>query len=458
MIRRIWLIAAREFLTTVGNKGFLIGLLIMPAIFALFALIAPRIMNAQSPAVRGDVAIVDPTGQVLPELRESLAPETIAARRAAGARRAVAQVAPGAAQAAASSAASSTILAPIPELRIVERPADADVQVEKNWLLAPPPANEAERHLALVVVHPDAAARADGRTEFGSYDLYVSPSLDDATEGVLYEALRQSLVRTRIKASNLDQGVVEATMRVDRPNSVIVAAGGEQQARRGFTRALPFVMGIMLFMGIMIGGQSLMTSTIEEKSSRVVEVLLAAVSPVELMAGKLIGQLGVGLLVMGVYIGLGLLGLFQFAMLGLIDPMLVLYLFVFFLLSYLLFGALMSAIGAAVNQMADAQSLMGPVMLFLIAPYILTPIIGRAPNSTFAVAMSFIPPVNTFAMMARLASDSPPPAWQVLLTIVVGLAAAAAAVWFAAKIFKIGLLMHGKPPSFATMIKWARMA
>jgi ABC-2 type transport system permease protein len=138
--------------------------------------------------------------------------------------------------------------------------------------------------------------------------------------------------------------------------------------------------------------------------------------------------------------------------------MLVVYLFVFFLLSYLLFGALMSAIGAAVSQMADAQSLMGPVMLFLLAPYVLTPIIGRAPNSTFAVAMSFIPPVNTFAMMARLASDTPPPTWHVLLTIVVGLAAAAIAVWFAAKIFKIGLLMHGKPPSFATLVRWARMA
>ena len=217
-------------------------------------------------------------------------------------------------------------------------------------------------------------------------------------------------------------------------------------------------MGIMLFMGIMIGGQTLMTSTIEEKSSRVVEVLLAAVSPVELMGGKLLGQLGVGLLVMGVYIGVGLLGLFQFAMLGLIDPMLVVYLFVFFLLSYLLFGALMSAIGAAVNQIADAQSLMGPVMLLLIAPYVLTPFIGRAPNSTFSIAASFIPPINTFAMMARLASDTPPPTWQVLLTIVVGLAAAAIAVWFAAKIFKIGLLMHGKPPSFATLVRWARMA
>jgi ABC-2 type transport system permease protein len=118
----------------------------------------------------------------------------------------------------------------------------------------------------------------------------------------------------------------------------------------------------------------------------------------------------------------------------------------------------MLSIGAAVNQLADAQSLMGPVMLLLVAPYVLAPFIGRAPNSTFSVAVSFIPPVNTFGMIARLASDSPPPVWQVWLTVLVGLGAACATVWFAAKVFKIGLLMHGKPPNFATLIRWAREA
>ena len=74
------------------------------------------------------------------------------------------------------------------------------------------------------------------------------------------------------------------------------------------------------------------------------------------------------------------------------------------------------------------------------------------------MALSFIPPVNTFAMMLRLASSAPPPPWQVLLTIAIGIAAAGAAIWFAAKIFKIGLLMHGKPPNFGTLVRWVRAA
>jgi ABC-2 type transport system permease protein len=176
------------------------------------------------------------------------------------------------------------------------------------------------------------------------------------------------------------------------------------------------------------------------------------------MWGKLLGQLGVGLVVMGVYVGLGLLGLSQFSMLSLLEPQLVVFLFVFYLVTYLMFGSLMLSVGAAVNQVADAQSLMGPIMLLLLTPYVLTPIIGQAPNSTFSVVVSFIPPVNTFAMMARLASDTPPPLWQALLTIVVGFAGAAVCVWFAARIFRISLLLHGKPPNLATMIRWARMA
>jgi len=453
-MKKIGLIAQREFLATVANRGFVIGLLIMPAIIAVAAFIGPRLMNASSPQVRGTVAVVDRTGRVAPELTEVLTPAAIEARRRENARRAMAQAAPGAGQ-AVTDQNLQRLGGTVPDLRLVERPDGSDIEREKDFLI---PKEQAERGLALIVIRADAVARAAGQSEYGGYDLYVSPTLDDATESVIHDGVRQALVNARLAAGNLDREVVEATMRVSRPQSVIVTAAGEQQTQRGLTRALPFILGILMFIGVMIGGQTLMTSTIEEKSSRVVEVLLATVSPFELMAGKLLGQLAVGLLAMAIYVGMGLFVLYSFAMLGLIDPMLVLYLVVFFLITYLVFGALMTAIGASVSQMADAQSLMGPVMMLLVLPYILSPMIGRAPNSTFSVAMSFLPPFNTFVMMSRLASDSPPPAWQVWLTVGIGLAAAYAAVWFAGKVFKIGLLMHGKPPNFATLIRWARAA
>lgn len=449
---RILLVARRDFLATVGTKGFIIGLLIMPALIAVMAVVAPRFLNAASPEMQGEVAIIDPTGRVTPELRTAVAPEAIRERRMAEARRAAGRAVEAVGEAGEEAIRQAAGQAPV--LTLVERPPDADSEREKDWLVTGGPDSG---RLALVVIHPDAVER-DGGGEFGTYDLYTSSDLDGNTEGVLHDSLRHALVGARLGASDLDRAEIEATMRVARPRAVIVSAGGEQAANRGFTEVLPFIMGLLLFIGVVFGGQTLMTSMIEEKSSRVVEVLLAAVSPFELMAGKLLGQLGVGLLVMGLYVGLGLLALYSFAIIGLVDPMLIVYLLVFFLITYAVFGALMLAIGSAVNQVADAQSLMGPVMILLLIPYMLSPMIGQAPNSTFSVVLSFLPPVNTIAMMARLGSDVPPPAWQVVLTAFVGVGAAIVAVWFAAKVFKVGLLMHGKPPNLATLIRWARSA
>ena len=84
--------------------------------------------------------------------------------------------------------------------------------------------------------------------------------------------------------------------------------------------------------------------------------------------------------------------------------------------------------------------------------------IAREPNAPFSVALSLIPPVNTFAMLIRLSSTTPPPAWQTWLSIGIGVASAYVTVWFAAKIFKVGLLMHGKAPDLATLVRWAREA
>ena len=115
-------------------------------------------------------------------------------------------------------------------------------------------------------------------------------------------------------------------MSVRRAASVTVAVGEERRTNVAFNRFLPFVFAGLLVFGIMIGGQTLLTQTVEEKSSRVIEVLLSAVSPLELMAGKILGQMAVSMLVLALYIGIGLFALMSFAMIGLLDPLLIVYL------------------------------------------------------------------------------------------------------------------------------------
>jgi ABC-2 type transport system permease protein len=458
-MKRVWLVAQREFLAAVMNKGFVIGLLIMPAMVAILIMVMPRLMNSQGERITGEVAVIDPSGQVLPDLRSGLEPEAIARRRAAGARRALENT-PEAVRAVAESTSDEAIqraMGGVPAFTIVERPPTADVQQEKRWLIENPPAGGL-RHLALVVVHPDAVALADGKSQYGTYDIYVPENLDERVETTIFDALRESLVTARVRARNLDRAQVEAVMRVQRATSTTVTAGTERRTNVGFNRFLPFIFAGLLVFGIMIGGQTLLTQVIEEKSSRVVEVLLSAVSPLELMAGKILGQMGVSMLVLAFYVAMGLFLLMSFAMLGLVEPLLIVYLVIFFLVGYLVFASVFAAVGAAVNEMREAQSLMTPIMLALMAPWFFATPIGENPNSPFSIAMSLIPPVNTFAMMIRLSSTTPPPFWQVALSIVIGVASAVAAMWFAAKIFKIGLLMHGKPPSMGTLVRWAREA
>jgi ABC-2 type transport system permease protein len=447
-IRRVGLVAARDFLSTVSSKGFLIGVLVMPAVMVALIAFLPRLINQRGATVSVEVALIDAGGVMAEPLREELTPAAITERREAGRRRAAEEIGPGGERAVKALPEQA-----IPGYSVRPLPADASVDEQKAWVAAKAAGDRDRR--ALVVIPAEAVQRAaDGH--YATYELYTPRNLPEDAEDILHASIRQAIISERLRAQGFEPDLVRSATQVARPRTVIVAGGGQEGAA-GLNRLLPFIMGILMFMFVMMNGQALMTSTVEEKGSRVVEVLLAAVSPLELMWGKLLGQLAIGLVTMGVYVGLGVMALLQFAMFGLFDPLLILYLFLFFLTTYLVFGALMQSIGAAVNQMADAQSLMGPIMVLMVVPYILSPVIGREPDSALAVVTSYIPPINGFVMLARLASASPPPTWQVLLSLLSGLVGAAIAVWFASKVFRVGLLMHGKPPSFATLVKWARM-
>jgi ABC-2 type transport system permease protein len=451
--RRIGLVAARDYKATITSRGFLIGLLIMPALIVIFVVLIPRILNSRSPQIAGEVMVIDPTGKVTTELRQTVEPAYIAQRRSIEAGQ---NPASPPAQSQNAPAATAAAGPPIPRLSLVPLPADTDVSDHKSWLIQP--RNATPQHLAILVVRPDAVVRRPDSPAFGNFDLYTSSRIDDNTETTLRGSVGAALIAARLRNAGQDPAVVATIQQVTQPESVMVSASGEHSGSRGFARFLPFACGILIFMGVMMGGQGLMTSTVEEKSNRVIEVLLAAVSPLELMYGKLLGQLGLGLTLTAVYLLVSVFTLGQFSLAGLLDPMLIVYVLAFFTVTYLVFGSLMLIIGSAVNQMAEAQSFMGPVMILLVAGYSLTPVIGAAPNSSFSVAMSFIPPVNTFAMIARVASSAPPPAWQVWATLLVSCVTASLVVWFAAKVFKVALLMHGKPPNLATLIRWARMA
>ena len=465
---RIFHVAVREFLATVATKGFIIGVLVTPLMLLLLVIVMPRFINAPPPRVAGEVALIDPTGEVGTGLRDYLRPEKIAGRRQARLKQieaatpeAVRQLTESSPQAqAATRQALEQAAGEAPDLSVLA--LDPSTSLEQ----AKAPLHEEEGkdrkgaggRLALAVIHPDAVTREKGKEKFGGYDLYVRGKLDDRIEDEIRAGLRESILVARVRASGLDRGLVEALTRVETKESVTVTSGGERKTNEVVNALLPGGLMLLLMMSVMTGGSSLLTTTVEEKSNRVVEILLSAVSPRQLLMGKILGQMAVGFVVLALYAGLGIAALVSFAMMGLVDPMLLVFLLIFFLLAYFTMASLLGAIGAAVSEMREAQSLMTPVMLLMMVPWVLWMPISRSPDSPMAVVLSFLPPVSNFAMLLRLSSTSPPPMWQAWLSVLIGAAGAYAALWFAAKVFRIGLLMYGKPPSLRTLVRWARMA
>jgi ABC-2 type transport system permease protein len=463
-MRKILHVAQREFLATAGTKAFIFGILVTPLVIGVLILLVPWMTRENPPAIAGSVAVIDPTGQVAAGLAAYLEPARIERRRQQAYQR-IQEAMPSALRSAGGvdrtaervgRDAMGSMLGSVPQLQIVSLGPGDGVDAAKDALMADATAEGSGARLAVVVVHADAIRKQAGADRFGTYDLFVRAKLDDRVIEEIDDGVRDAIVGARVSQAGLDRARIEDLTTVGRVSPKTVTAEGEGRTNELLNRIIPMVLMGLLLMSVLMSGQYLLTTTIEEKSNRVVEVLLSAVSPMELMVGKILGQCAVGLLVLALYMGLGLIALLSFASLGLIDPVLIVFLLVCYLLAYLSVGAFMAAIGSAVNELREAQGLMTPVMLIIMIPWFLWMPISREPDSTLAVVLSFVPPLSNFVIMLRLASSTPPPAWQTALSLLAGGAGVFASLWFAARVFRIGLLMYGKPPNLATLIRWAR--
>ena len=462
-------VAAREFASTAMTKGVIIGALVLPALMAMvIPVVMVLAMSAQPPADTGTVYVLDHSQEVTSIIQDRLAPEAVKERwieRFDGAAETVKNFVPGVGAEAAQSSmeqAASNIKSPI--FRIIPAGSDTDIEELKEELRNQVAsdtelADEERRVLAIIEIDADATRKVNEDEGYGAYQAFFRPKLNEETVGEIKGGVRWSIRQKRYENANLDRTMIAEIFEIAARESKEITEEGERKEASAIAAfAIPFGAMILLLMASMTGGQYLLTTTVEEKSNRVVEVLLSAVSPFELMTGKIIGQMGVGLSLLTIYNSVGIVALVVFNRGDLITPMTVFYLFIFFILAYFMFASLMAAIGSAVNDLREAQSLMTPVMLMMIMPYIFFMPVIRAPNSLFSTITSFIPPISPFIMIMRVSSTDPPPTWQVLLAIVLNAIAVLLFLWFAAKVFRVGLLMFGKPPNLRTLFKWIRMA
>jgi ABC-2 type transport system permease protein len=289
----------------------------------------------------------------------------------------------------------------------------------------------------------------------------------------LERALRQVVFSSRLERAGIDPKVVkQAEVRINLATLKITKEGVTGETG-GQAVALAFGMAIVLYLAILIYGIQVMSSVLEEKTTKIVEVLISSLRPFQLMLGKVIGAGAVGLVQLGVWGAsfalltsnqarfASLLGKSGATVGGFRIPQVPITTFVvfigYFLLGYFLYAAIFAAVGAISNSEAEARQVQGPVTMLLVVPYISFFGILNDPHGSLATWMSMIPFFSPIAAPVRWAA-SPMPLLQLVGSLAILVATVIAVTWAAARIYRVGILMTGKRPSAKEIVRWIRTA
>ena len=276
-------------------------------------------------------------------------------------------------------------------------------------------------------------------------------------EGVVNEEIKQ----LRFETANLDRSLITKLTRLVPLNKlglVKVSNTGQvidaKQENRLATFGIPFISMFLIFMMVMSSAPTLLNSVLEEKMQKIAEVLISSVSPFDLMLGKLLGAVMLSVTLSLIYLGAAIFAVWKYDVAYLIPASHYFWFLLFQLLALFIYGSIFSAVGAACTEIRDAQNLMFPAMLGMLVPmWVFLPIL-QSPNSAFSRVMSLIPPFTPMLMMLRISVPPGPPWWEIALGVVLTILFMLGCVWASAKIFRIGLLSQGQPPSFAKLISW----
>jgi ABC-2 type transport system permease protein len=209
---------------------------------------------------------------------------------------------------------------------------------------------------------------------------------------------------------------------------------------------------------VMFSTMPAMQGVVEEKQQRIAEVLVGCLTPFELMLGKLCGIVGISFTTLSLYAAAGMWSAHRFGIASQLSAALIAWYVVFVVLAAFLFGSVALAVGAAANDLKEAQALQLPATLVLAAPAMLMQAMTRNPNGALAIASSFIPLSAPMIMPARLAMPMPVPWWHPFIAAVGVAATAALFVWMAGRIFRIGLLATGRAVTYRDLVRWIRDA
>lgn len=418
IMSKLWAVVRREYLERVRSKAFIIGTILGPVLMGAIMILPILLAGRGGKLLR--VAVLAPSNALRADVEEALQ----GARRGDTPRFDVRSAGEGAIEA-------------------------REDELKKAVL---------EARLDGYLLLPEDAVSASTATYFGRT---VSNRMDlDLMRWTIHDVV----VSRRVADAGLDpERVRELTRSLDL-RTVRLTEEGEQEDEGVAGMIFAVILLMILYTSILMWGQIVMTSIIEEKSSRVIEVVASGVAPTPLLAGKLLGVGGAGLTQFLVW-SVSLLGASIVAagpvVGGLsmpeIDPGIVVFFVAFFLLGFAFYATLYAAIGAAVNTVQEAQNFVFPVVIPLVMGLVCFPVVIESPDGGLATVLSLVPFLAPLLMFLRIVVLAPP-AWQVALSLVLLGLSIFGAVWVAARIYRVGILMYGKKPTFPELLRWVRHA
>ncbi|MBN1116436.1 MAG: ABC transporter permease [Bacteroidales bacterium] len=315
---------------------------------------------------------------------------------------------------------------------------------------------------AFVEIGPDVVFPKND-PEKAKVKYYSENSFMDDIRGWMNWPLNNKIRQLRIAELGLDQQEVKnmfdwvevSGMGLLTAESIGQGDNDAKESNPIETILIPYVFLMLIFMMIIMSAVPLLTSVMEEKTERIAEVLLGSVTPFQFMMGKVIGSLSVSLTGALIYVVGGILVVNQLDYSSYVPFDLLPWFFVYMLLSVVMFGSIMAALGSACNDSKDAQALQFPAMLPIILPmFVMMPVL-REPLGSFATGLSLFPPFTPMLMLVRQATPVSIPMWQPIVGLIGVVLFTILSIWLGSKIFRTMILIQGKKPNLINIIKTA---
>jgi len=422
-MHKIWLVFKREYVTRVRTKAFIFGTIALP-ILSLIILTVSVFLSGTSSAYTVRIAILDEAGGLAGSVKKILMENSAHKDQ--------------------------------PDVEVVET------------LEQPTPEQEAylrsqteNGHLDGFLVLPKGVLTGKAPAELHARNFRAMTFL-----GPVQRAVSVALITHRLTEEGKQAGNMKNVFELADVQLVNMAAGGGKgSGEDAYVTAI--AAGILLYMTLIIYGMSTMRSVMEEKSTRIIEILVSSIEPFYLLTGKIVSVGAVALtqyLVWGITLGVIVAFSNSFAQLlrpGAsapplhLPPVLLIYLVVFFLAGYFLYASLYAAAGAIVSTDEEAHQAQMPLTLLIVGSFLLFNVVLNDPNSTLSVVLSITPFLSPILMTLRVAIQ-PPPFWQIALSLALSILTTLWVIRFSAKIYRVGILMYGKRPSLRELRRWLR--